>query len=148
MTEEYISVEQLAKLCSVDRETIRRWRKRGIRGVMLESVDTAGLRGKPVYFTKDAVRRFAEVYPKMMTEQLAAVLMETEETVSEEEGSIMSVRVDVEEESYIAPSAEYKTEAAADIQEADLIKMMKARQKILTEELQRLENALKALSGN
>lgn len=146
MTEEYISVEQLAKLCSVDRETIRRWRKRGIRGVMLESVNTEGLRGKPVYFTKDAVRDFAKAYPKMMTEQLSAVLTETEDTFSTEEESVMSVCMDTEDERYALPAAECEMETA-DIQEADLIMMMKARQKILKEELHRLEKALKALTG-
>lgn len=66
----YYSVERLATLCRVDRETIRRWRNRGVNGIKLESPDTDILRGKPLTFSEEAVRRFIEANPKQLTDAL------------------------------------------------------------------------------
>lgn len=74
MAEKIFTVEELATLCQVDRETIRRWRNKGVRGVCLEATDSTVLRGKPISFTADAIERFAKVNPKVMTPALRKAL--------------------------------------------------------------------------
>lgn len=74
MAEKIYTVDELAELCDVDRETIRRWRNRGVRGAFLEATDNAVLRGKPICFTADSVRRFARENPKIMTPALRNAL--------------------------------------------------------------------------
>ena len=74
MTEKIFTVDELAELCDVDRETIRRWRNRGVRGVFLEATDNVVLRGKPISFTADSVKRFAKENPKIMTPALRNAL--------------------------------------------------------------------------
>ena len=70
MAEKVFKVDELARLCGVDPETVRRWRNKGVRGVRLASTDTSLLKGKNLLFTAQAVREFAEIYPKIMTPAL------------------------------------------------------------------------------
>ena len=58
------TVEKLASLCKVDRETIRRWRNRGVNGVKLPAL----------MFQDDAVRTFMQANPKYMTRELDRIL--------------------------------------------------------------------------
>lgn len=74
MDERIFTVDELAELCDVDRETIRRWRNRGVRGTFLEATSKAVLRGKPICFTADSVRKFARENPKIMTSALRNAL--------------------------------------------------------------------------
>ena len=70
MAEKVFDVGVLAMLCDVDRETVRRWRNRGVRGVTLESTTSEAIKGKPMTFTYSAILEFAKVYPKIMTPAL------------------------------------------------------------------------------
>lgn len=74
MTEKIFTVDELAALCDVDRETIRRWRNKGVRGVFLEATDNTVHRGKPLNFTAAAIEKFAEANPKVMTPALRKAL--------------------------------------------------------------------------
>lgn len=78
MAERLFRVDELAQLCGVDPETVRRWRNKGVRGVYLESTDSSLLRGKNLLFKVQAVREFAEAYPKMMTPALKKELEKAE----------------------------------------------------------------------
>ena len=69
-------VLQLAMLCDVDRDTIRRWRNEGVRGVKLQATTDEAVRGKRIMFSAAAIYAFAEVYPKIMTPALQQVLGE------------------------------------------------------------------------
>lgn len=66
----FFSVEKLAELCEVDRETIRRWRNRGVNGVKLQARQTELRRGVPLMFDEDAVRTFMQSNPKYLTKKL------------------------------------------------------------------------------
>ncbi len=68
------SVDELANLCKVDKETIRRWRNKGVNGVFLESTDSTLLRGKPLFFSSEAVKSFVEANPKVNTPELQQAL--------------------------------------------------------------------------
>lgn len=77
MAEALYTVEDVARLCRVDRETVRRWRIRGIRGERLvangDDINDDGLakvKGKPILFSADALRKFVAENPKLMTPQL------------------------------------------------------------------------------
>lgn len=70
MAEKIYTVERLARLCGVDRETVRRWRNRGLKGTVLESVNTDTMKGKPLMFTEQAIRDFVKANPKVMTLEL------------------------------------------------------------------------------
>lgn len=68
------TVEKLAALCRVDRETIRRWRNRGVNGVKLQATSNEQLRGVSIMFDEAAVRAFVEANPKYLTKELDMVL--------------------------------------------------------------------------
>ncbi len=70
----FFSVEKLATLCKVDRETIRRWRNRGVNGFKLEARQTASQRGTALIFDESAVRAFMEANPKYLTKELDKAL--------------------------------------------------------------------------
>ena len=59
------SVEKLAELCKVDRETVRRWRNRGVNGVKLEARQSVARRGAALLFDDSAVKAFMEANPKI-----------------------------------------------------------------------------------
>lgn len=68
------TVEKLASLCKVDRETIRRWRNRGVNGVKLQAITDEIQRGAALMFQDDAVRTFMQANPKYMTRELDRIL--------------------------------------------------------------------------
>lgn len=74
MKEKVFSVEELAQLCQVNEETVRRWRNIGVRGIFLKSTEETVVRGKPLLFTAEAVREFAAANPKVMTAALQEAL--------------------------------------------------------------------------
>ena len=57
----------LARLCGVNPETVRRWRKWGSGGVRLEATEAASRKGVSLMFTQKAVREFLEANPKYLT---------------------------------------------------------------------------------
>lgn len=90
MAEVKYTVETLARLCEVDKETVRRWRIRGIRGERLlacgdnESDDQLDkVKGKPILFTADALRKFVAANPKLMTPQLKQELDSAQQNQAE-----------------------------------------------------------------
>lgn len=68
------SVEKLAELCKVDRETVRRWRNRGVNGVKLEAQQSVARRGAALLFEDSAVKAFMEANPKYLTKELSDAL--------------------------------------------------------------------------
>lgn len=78
MAERLFRVDELAQLCGVDPETVRRWRNKGVRGVFLKSTNTSLLKGKNLLFQAQAVRDFARAYPKIMTPALKKELEKDE----------------------------------------------------------------------
>lgn len=68
------SVEKLAELCKVDRETVRRWRNRGVNGVKLEARQSVARRGAALMFDGSAVKAFMEANPKYLTKELSDAL--------------------------------------------------------------------------
>ena len=68
------SVEKLAELCKVDRETVRRWRNRGVNGVKLEARQSVARRGAALLFDDSAVKAFMEANPKYLTKELSDAL--------------------------------------------------------------------------
>ena len=68
------SVEKLAELCKVDRETVRRWRNRGVNGVKLEAQQSVARRGAALLFVDSAVKAFMEAYPNYLTKELSDAL--------------------------------------------------------------------------
>lgn len=56
LNEQRISLRELAEAEKIDLTTAWRWAKRGVRGVVLETVTIGGRR----YTTREAYRRFAE----------------------------------------------------------------------------------------
>lgn len=72
------TVGELAALMEVDEETVRRWRYRGRNGVFLECLVGQGKAGHRI--TAEALERFLEMNPGLMTEELKNSL--TSETVS------------------------------------------------------------------
>lgn len=131
MNNDLISVERLAALCAVDRETIRRWRKKGVRGTFLEAVDSTGLRGKPIYFTKEAILRFAEVNPKMMTDALRKAL---------DSHTVQAVPVD-------SRSMQASVNMENNEQETVTVRLLKDRQRLLEQELAQVKLALEQMKG-
>lgn len=69
------SVDELANLCKVDKETIRRWRNKGVNGIFLQSTDSTPLRGKPLFFSTEAIKTFVEANPKVNTPELQSALV-------------------------------------------------------------------------
>ena len=80
----FFSVEKLATLCKVDRETIRRWRNRGVNGIKLEARQSASQRGAALIFDEAAVRAFMEANPKYVTKELDEALNPSSEPTSVE----------------------------------------------------------------
>lgn len=80
----FFSVEKLATLCKVDRETIRRWRNRGVNGIKLEARQSASQRGAALIFDEAAVRAFMEANPKYVTKELDEALNPSSEPTSAE----------------------------------------------------------------
>lgn len=68
------TVEKLANLCRVDRETIRRWRNRGVNGVKLQATNDAQQRGVGLMFDEAAIRAFMQANPKYLTKELDSIL--------------------------------------------------------------------------
>ncbi len=68
------TVEKLASLCRVDRETIRRWRNRGVNGVKLQAINEEQQRGVSLMFNEEAVRTFIKANPRYMTPELDEIL--------------------------------------------------------------------------
>lgn len=62
------TVGELAVLLEVDEETVRRWRYRGRNGAYLECLVGQGKAGHRI--TAEALERFLEVNPGLMTEKL------------------------------------------------------------------------------
>lgn len=79
------TVGELAALMDVDAETIRRWRYRGRNGVFLECLVGQGKQGHRI--TAEALERFLEVNPGLMTEELKKSLDEEKEEESPVSGS-------------------------------------------------------------
>ena len=68
------TVEKLASLCRVDRETVRRWRHRGINGIKLSATTDEKQRGIGLMFDDKAVRAFMQANPKYLTKELDDIL--------------------------------------------------------------------------
>lgn len=68
------SVEELAQLCSVNKETVRRWRKLGVGGNFLKSDHEERTQGKPARFSAEDVVQFAAAVPRVMTPELKVAL--------------------------------------------------------------------------
>ncbi len=81
----YYSVEKLAALCMVDRETIRRWRKNGVNGVKLKAMLNVSHRGKPLSFSEYDVKQFMAANPKYVTKELYEELFPKSEQESNDE---------------------------------------------------------------
>lgn len=69
MANKKFTVEEIAKICDKDRETIRRWRNRGVRGVRLEADTSDVKKGIPLTFSKEAIRKFIEKNPNPQLEK-------------------------------------------------------------------------------
>lgn len=68
------TVDRLAELCGINKETVRRWRNRGVNGVKLQALTDDQQRGVSLMFDEDAIRSFMEKNPKYMTDKLNAAL--------------------------------------------------------------------------
>ena len=97
----YFTVEKLADLCKVDRETVRRWRNRGVNGVKLEAQQSASQRGAALIFDESAVRAFLEANPKYMTKELDEVLNPSSEPAPVEYGAAARQAASASGEGYV-----------------------------------------------
>lgn len=93
------TVEKLASLCRVDRETVRRWRNRGLNGVKLQATDGEQQRGVSLMFDGDAVRAFMEANPKYLTEELSMIL-NGDFPMSHSAASVSEPRTATQEDNY------------------------------------------------
>lgn len=82
MRNELFTVETIAELCDVNKETVRRWRKWGRNGVRLEATDPDAAEHT---FTREALNRFMNANPKYLTEELRQALEESEEALPRHE---------------------------------------------------------------
>lgn len=80
------TVGELAALMEVDAETIRRWRYRGRNGVFLECLVGQGKQGHRI--TAEALERFLEVNPGLMTEALKKSLYGENTEEAENDGKM------------------------------------------------------------
>ena len=94
MAERIFTINELAELCNVHRETIRRWKDEGYKGQKLQSYNNdSGVKGKPILFTTSAIREFAKYCPKFMTAKLKEILDETAIEEPTPQGAVFSVNV-------------------------------------------------------
>lgn len=128
MPEKKFTVEELADLCGVDRETIRRWRNRGVGGVCLEATDSTVLRGKPIFFTASAIEKFAEANPKVMTPALQKALSGEEPAAPQFDDRALNFSYLPEEQSFMK-------------------KLLLEKKAALLEELEKTERTLAKLEG-
>ena len=135
MSTTVFSVERLARLCGANPETIRRWRIRGVKGVRLEATESTLVKGKPIFFTKEAILRFSEAYPKIMTPALKAALYD-ESTASAQQpsrqaASFIQFSDDQSDNSYMRQM---------------LLERLTERRGTLTQELEKIERSLDNLN--
>ena len=134
MAERLFRVDELARLCGVDPETVRRWRNKGVRGVYLESTDASLLKGKNLLFKAQAVRDFAEAYPKIMTQ---ALKKELEKDEYARQGKVFDAEP--------APAASV---AAASGSDKDFImRLLLEKRAALLQDLEQTEKSIARLKG-
>lgn len=122
------SVEKLASLCKVDRETIRRWRNRGVNGVKLEARQSVSQRGAALIFDEAAVRAFMEKNPKYVTKELDEFLNASHN------------------EEYVENS-KAKIEVRSGLAEGYVEKMLIAQRNDLLKKLNEIDRALELIKG-